>query len=128
MIERDQGIEINDLARRAGAAAPVALPNSPLAPVPAAPQAPQTDPLPTSPLLHIQRDDRESDRRRDGNRQKLTHSELDFAHSIIGRVLLFQWLMWLSEAHADISVHLMILLANHLRQIGAEQAGKSLPA
>jgi hypothetical protein len=43
--------------------------------VPAAPQAPRTDPLPTSPLLHIQRDDRESDRRWDGNRQKLTHSE-----------------------------------------------------
>src|SRR3954447_10206144 len=36
-----------------------------------------------------------------------TPSHLDFAHSIIGRVFWFQWLMWLSEAHADISVHLM---------------------
>jgi hypothetical protein len=29
-------------------------------------------------------------------------SQLDFAHSIIGRVLWFQWLMWLSEAHASV--------------------------
>src|SRR5688500_8733143 len=62
-------------ARRAAAPALAGLPNRPLVPVPAAPQAPRTNPLPTSPLLHIQRDDRESDRRRDGNRQKLTHSE-----------------------------------------------------
>src|SRR3954469_3844716 len=33
-----------------------------------------------------------------------TGSKLDFAHSIIGRVLWFQWFMWLSEAYADISV------------------------
>src|SRR3954463_12088913 len=37
---------------------------------------------------------------------RTTH-KLDFAHSIIGRMLWFQWLVWLSEAHTDISVHLM---------------------
>src|SRR5690349_3757904 len=35
-----------------------------------------------------------------------SRAELDFAHSITGRVLWFQWLVWLSEAHTDISVHL----------------------
>src|SRR4051794_39259047 len=34
-------------------------------------------------------------------------SQLDFAHSIIGRVVEFQWLMWLNEARTDIPIHLM---------------------
>src|SRR3954471_2397391 len=36
-----------------------------------------------------------------------TYPELDFAHSIIGRVVEFQWLMWLNEARTDIPIHLM---------------------
>src|SRR4051794_95613 len=62
-------------ARHAAVPAPVGLPDPSLAPVPPAPQAPRTAPLPTSPPLHIQPDRRESDLRRDGNRQKLTHSD-----------------------------------------------------
>src|SRR4051794_16757049 len=64
-------------ARHAAVPAPVGLPDRPTAPGPPAPQAPRTAPLPTSPPLHIQPDRRESDLRRDGNRQKLTHSECD---------------------------------------------------
>src|SRR3954449_10227245 len=38
---------------------------------------------------------------------KTSVPDLDFAHSIIGRVVEFQWLMWLNEARTDIPIHLM---------------------
>src|SRR3954449_6369208 len=40
-------------------------------------------------------------------RHHVMDSKLDFAHSIIGRVVEFQWLMWLNEARTDIPIHLM---------------------